>query len=102
MSLCISNLGDDFSMQFQFIVDFHVFFWISSFFGCVLARSRYVNGICDEQNPRFFVKIRDFEQFSWAQVQDFSKNNQFFERSRCIFAIFDGCSVIERVLARCR
>ena len=48
------------------------------------------------------MKIHDFEQFSWAQVQDFSKNHQLFERSRCIFAIFGGFSVFECVLARCR
>ena len=50
----------------------------------------------------FFVEIRDFEHFSWTQVQDFSKNEQFFERSRCVFAIFHGFSNLERILARSR
>ena len=49
-----------------------------------------------------FVEIHDFEQFSWTQVQDFSKNEQFFERSRCVFAIFHVCSILERILARSR
>ena len=48
------------------------------------------------------MKIRDFEQFSWTQVQDFSQSEQFFERSRCVFVIFLGFSVLERVLASSR
>ena len=70
-----------------------------SFLDAVLTRSRYAIGIF---RVRFFVEIRDFEHFSWTQVQDFSKNEQFFERSRHVFAIFHVFSILERILARSR
>ena len=44
----------------------------------VLMRSPNVFGIFSVQIPRFFAEIYDFEQFSWAPVQDFSR--QVFSR----------------------
>ena len=57
-------------------------------FNTVLMRSPNVFGIFSVQISRFLAEIYDFEQFSWAPVQDFSKNTLLLERYLCIFSIF--------------
>ena len=51
-------------------------------------RSPNVFGIFTAQISRFLAEIYDFEQFSWAPVQDFSKNTLLLERYLRIFSIF--------------
>ena len=43
-------------------------------------RSPIVFGFFTVQISRFFAEIYDFEQFSWAPVQDFSKNTLLLDR----------------------
>ena len=47
----------------------------------------------------FLAEIYDFEQFSWAPVQDFSKNTLLLERYWCIFSIFPCFLCFNQVLA---
>ena len=49
-------------------------------FNTVLMRSPNVFGFFTVQISRFLAEIYDFEQFSWAPVQDFSKNTLLLER----------------------
>ena len=56
-------------------------------FNMVLMRSPNVFGIFSVQIPWFLVEIYDFEQFSWAPVQDFSKSTLLLERYLCIFSL---------------
>ena len=49
----------------------------------------------------FLEDICDFEQFSWAPVQDFSKNTLFLEHYLCIFSIFPCFSRFDQVLEHC-
>ena len=51
-------------------------------------RSPNVFGIFSLQILRFLAEIYDFEQFSWAPVQDFSKNTLALDRYLYIFSIF--------------
>ena len=67
----------------------------------VLARSPNVFGIFSAQISRFLAEIYDFEQFSWAPVQDFSKNTLLLERYLCIFSIFQCFSRFDQVLGHC-
>ena len=53
------------------------------------------------QTPGFLKKIQDFERFSWAPVQDFSKNSWFLERCLSVFAIFACFSGFDHVLEHC-
>ena len=64
----------------------------------VLMRSPSVFGICIVRISRFLAEISDFEQFSWAPVQDFSKNTLFLEYYLCIFLIFQCFSRFDQVL----
>ena len=64
----------------------------------VLMRSPSVFGICIVRISRFLAEIYDFEQFSWAPVQDFSKNMLLLERYPCIFSIFSCFSCFDQVL----
>ena len=57
-------------------------------FNTVLMRSPNVFGIFSLQILRFLAEIYDFEQFSWAPVQDFSKNTSLLERYLRIFFDF--------------
>ena len=57
-------------------------------FNTVLVRSPSVFGIFSVRISRFLAEIYDFEQFSWAPVQYFSKNTLLLERYLCIFSIF--------------
>ena len=57
-------------------------------FNNVLMRSPNVFGIFTDQISLFLAEIYDFEQFSWAPVQDFSKNTMLLERYLYIFSIF--------------
>ena len=65
-------------------------------FNTVLMRSPYVFGIFSVRISRFLEEISDFEQFSWAPVQDFSKNMLLLERYPCIFSIFRVFHVLIR------
>ena len=56
-------------------------------FNTVLMRSPNVFGIFTLQISRVFAEIYDFEQFSWAPVQDFSKSTLLLERYLCIFSL---------------
>ena len=67
----------------------------------VLMRSPSVFGICTMRISRFLAEIYDFEQFSWAPVQDFSKNTSLLERYLCIFSIFLCFSRFDQVLEHC-
>ena len=67
-------------------------------FNTVLMRSPNVFGIFSVQISRFLAEIYDFEQFSWAPEQDFSKNTLFLERYLCIFSIFQCFSRFDQVL----
>ena len=49
-------------------------------FNNVLMRSPNVFGIFRVQISRLLAEIYDFEQFSWAPVQDFSKKTPLLER----------------------
>ena len=70
-------------------------------FNTVLMRSPNVFGIFSVQISRFLAEIYDFEQFSWAPVQDFSKNTLLLERYLCIFSIFQCFSRFDHVLEHC-
>ena len=63
-------------------------------------RSPNVFGIFTAQIPRFLEEIYDFEQFSWAPVQDFSTNTLPLERYLFIFSIFQCFSSFDQVLER--
>ena len=67
-------------------------------FNTVLMRSPNVFGIFTLQISRFFAEIYDFEQFSWAPVQDFSKSTLLLERYLCIFSIFQYFSGFDQLL----
>ena len=67
----------------------------------VLMRSPNVFGICTMRISRFLAEIYDFEQFSWAPVQDFSKNTWFLERCFSVVAIFKCFSGFDHVLEHC-
>ena len=67
----------------------------------ILMRSPSVFGICIVRISRFLAEIYDFEQFSWAPVQDFSKNTLLLERYLCIFSIFQCFSRFDHVLEHC-
>ena len=67
----------------------------------ILMRSPGVFGICIVRISRFLAEIYDFEQFSWAPVQDFSKNTLLLERYLCIFSIFQCFSRFDQVLEHC-
>ena len=54
----------------------------------VLKYSPMVFAIFTVQISRFLVEIHDFEHFSSAPVQDFSKNMLLLERYPRIFSIF--------------
>ena len=64
-------------------------------------RSLNVFGIFSMQILRFLVEIYDFEQFSWAPVQDFSKNTLLLYRYLCIFSIISCFSCFNQVLEHC-
>ena len=64
----------------------------------VLMRSPSVFGICIMHISRFLAEIYDFEQFSWAPVQDFSKNMLLLERYSGIFSNFQCFSGFDQVL----
>ena len=64
----------------------------------VLMRSPNVFCIFSVQISRFLEEIYDFEQFSWAPVQDFSKNTLLLKRYLCIFSIFQCFSRFDHVL----
>ena len=70
-------------------------------FDTVLLRSPRMFGICIVRISRFLAEIYDFEQFSWAPVQDFSKNTLLLERYLCIFSIFSCFSRFEHVSGHC-
>ena len=70
-------------------------------FDTVLMRSPNGFGIFTVQISRFLAEIYDFEQFSWAPVQDFSKNTLLLERYLCIFSIFPYFSSFDHVLGHC-
>ena len=57
-------------------------------------RSPNVFWVFSVQISRFLAEIYDFEQFSWAPVQDFSKNTLLLERYLCIFSIFHVLQVL--------
>ena len=61
-------------------------------------RAPNVFGIFSVQILRFLAEIYDFEQFSWAPVQDFSKNTMLLERYLYIFSIFPCFSRFDNVL----
>ena len=67
-------------------------------FDTVLMRSPRMFGIFTVRISRFSQEIYDFEQFSWAPVQDFSKNTLLLERYLCIFSIFQCFSCFDQVL----
>ena len=67
----------------------------------VLMRSPNVFGIFSVRISRFLAEIYDFEQFSWAPVQDFSKNARVLERCLSVFAIFACFSGFDNVLEHC-
>ena len=67
----------------------------------VLRHSKSVFGIFTVQFSRFLAEIDDFEHFSWAPVQDFSKNAWFLERCLSVFAIFACFSGFDHVLEHC-
>ena len=69
-------------------------------FNTVLMRSPNVFWIFSVQISRFLAEIYDFEQFSWAPVQDFSKNALLLDRYSCIFLIFQCFSRFDNVLER--
>ena len=48
------------------------------------------------------MQIHDFDNFSWALVQDFSKINTVLERCRSVFAIFVCFLGFDSILERCR
>ena len=62
-------------------------------------RSPSVFGIFSVQMVRFLAEIYDFEQFSWAPVQDFSKNTLLLDRYLRIFSIFPCFLCFNQVLA---
>ena len=47
------------------------------------------------------MKINDFDQFCWTQVQDFAKIVDFLERSLSWYAIFSCFLHLDQVLKRC-
>ena len=67
----------------------------------ILMRSPSVFGICIVRISRFLAEIYDFEQFSWAPVQDFSKNTLLLDRYLYIFSIFSCFSRFNQVLEHC-
>ena len=64
----------------------------------VLKYSPMVFAIFTVQISRFLAEIHDFEHFSSAPVQDFSKNMLLLERYPCIFSIFSCFSCFDQVL----
>ena len=70
-------------------------------FNIVLMRSPNVFVFFIVQIWWFLAEIYDFEQFSWAPVQDFSKNTLLLERYLCIFSIFQCFSRFDQVLEHC-
>ena len=86
---------------FNFCTIFDDFDGSDTDFDTVLKRSPSGFGIFTVKISLFVTKINDFEQFSWAPVQDFSQNALFLEHCLSIFAFFLCFSVLYSVLEHC-
>ena len=81
-------------------------YWEKDFEQSIEKHKQFLKENLDNQenyNSRFsqiLEEIYDFEQFSWAPLQDFSKNTLLLERYSYIFSIFPCFSCFDQVLER--
>ena len=70
-------------------------------FNTVLMRSPSVFRVFSVQISRFLEEIYDFEQFSWAPVQDFSKKSAVSGALLMYLLTFPCFSRFDQVLEHC-